>query len=129
MTTSQLASVPVTLENRRRAVGMTFDDLARRSKVSRATVCRILRGDHASVSFSKVMAVADALGLSAFFDPVVDNDAFLERQAESKAKFLVGMVQGTMGLEAQGVNSFDVDRMVRETTRTLLAGSKRKLWK
>jgi transcriptional regulator with XRE-family HTH domain len=108
---------------------MTVEALAKRSKVSRATVNRILSGDYASASMGKVMAVAEALGMNTSFELVADEMAYLEQQAERKARNLVGMVQGTMGLEGQGVSQSDFDRMVRETTYKLLAGSKRKLWR
>jgi transcriptional regulator with XRE-family HTH domain len=127
--TGMQTSILSSLEARRRALGMTVDALARRSKVSRATVQRILSGDNASASFQNVIAVAGALGLNANFDPVADDREFLEQQAQKKAKYLVGIVQGTMALEAQGVGPSEVNRMVRETTLKLLSGSKRKLWR
>jgi hypothetical protein len=86
-------------------------------------------GDYGSASFGNVMAVAQALGLNAHFDPVADDEEFLEQQAQKKARYLVGMVQGTMGLEGQGVEPSEVERLVRQTTRKLLSGSKRKLWR
>jgi hypothetical protein len=75
-----------------------------------------------------VMAVAEALGMKTHFSPEADECSYLEQQAEKKARSLVGMVQGTMGLEAQGLGSADVDKLVKQTMHKLLAGSRRKLW-
>jgi hypothetical protein len=75
------------------------------------------------------MAIAEALGMSPRFHPVANDCEFLELQAEKKAKQLVGLVQGNMGLEAQGLPSSEADRMVWETKHKLLSGSKRKLWR
>ena len=55
---------------------------------------------------------------------VMSAGAFREKQARAKARRLVGMVQGSMGLEAVGVSAESMDEMVQE----LLAGSARRLW-
>jgi transcriptional regulator with XRE-family HTH domain len=129
VTTDILNDVFSTLEVRRQALGMSTEALARRSGVSRATVCRILGGEHSSASFWNVMAVAEALGLNARFEPVADEKEYLEQQAEKRARYAVGMVQGTMGLEDQGVDTSTKECLVEETKGRLLAGSKRKLWR
>ena len=49
-------------------------------------------------------------------------------QAEKKARELVGMVQGTMALEAQGLGNDVLDRLVRESTERLLARPRKELW-
>jgi len=122
------------LEVRRRALGMPWEILAARSGASRAMVCRLLKNQQASAGFDKVVAVADALGVSINFDRVrvqsdpVDIDVLLEQQAERKARRLVGMVQGTMGLEAQALDDHDFAQLVKKTSRRLLTGSRRGLW-
>jgi hypothetical protein len=122
------------LEARRRAMGMPWEILAARSGASRAMVCRLLKNHQISAGFDKVVAVAEALGVTMNFDRArmhsdpVDIDVLLEQQAERKARRLVGMVQGTMGLEAQALDENDVAQLVKKTARRLLTGSKRRLW-
>ncbi len=55
-------------------------------------------------------------------------EAFKQEQAERKAAELVAQVQGTSGLEAQGVPLSELRRMKKQTARELLTGSSRKLW-
>ena len=57
-----------------------------------------------------------------------DEQTFAEQQAESKARTIVRIVQGTSALEAQGVDSGTRQQMVKQTVHQLMAGSRRKLW-
>ena len=60
--------------------------------------------------------------------PIADEEELRERQAEQKAREIAKMVQGTMGLEGQGVSPEELEKLVRRNTIRLLAGSRRKLW-
>jgi predicted transcriptional regulator len=115
------------LDKRRRELGMSEGVLAKKAGVSRGTVRRVLGGDFRQVSLGNFLAVAETLGVHLSFEhEPVEN--FLERQAEKKARRLVGMVQGNMGLESQAVGSDILNQMIRQTVHQLLAGSKRNLW-
>lgn len=116
------------LEVRRRNLGMSLIALARRSGVPLRTVQRILSGRDPNASFAHVMKLAEALGTSVSFDPNSGIEDILKQQALRQAERLVGLVQGTSRLEAQGLNPEQLRRMVRRTSRELLAGSKRRLW-
>ena len=116
------------LDQRRRELGLTYDRLAERCRVSRPTVQRVLSGRHREASFANVVAIAEALGLAIRFDSKVDPRTLKREQAQRKAKRLVAMVQGTSGLEGQAVDDQAFEAMVEQTTHELLAGSKRKLW-
>jgi predicted transcriptional regulator len=128
MTVGTLTSVLSELEHRRRELGMPVTALAKRSGVSRATVDRILSGDYASAAIRSVMAVAEALGMEIQFSPSANAYNYRKQQARKWAERLVGAVQGTMGLEAQGIDRTARDRLVEEETDKLVSGSKRKLW-
>ena len=52
------------LNQRRIEFGMSYADLAKRSRVSLATVVRILSGRHKQASFANIEAIARELGLS-----------------------------------------------------------------
>jgi transcriptional regulator with XRE-family HTH domain len=116
------------LDERRRDLGLSYELLSKRCGVSRPMVRRILSSRHATASFGNIVAIAESLGLGLRFDSKVDVRELKREQAERKAKKLVALVQGTSGLEGQAVNEKDVESMVKQTTRKLLAGSKRKLW-
>ncbi|MGH9676029.1 MAG: helix-turn-helix domain-containing protein [Candidatus Acidiferrum sp.] len=127
MTKSQKSLVS-NLGKRRRARGMSLEALVKRSGVSRATVRRILLGNHVKASWSNVVAVAEALGLQFTIEPAVEDQKFKEQEAERKARRLVGMVQSTMALEAQAVSGETIEKMVGQTVQDLMAGSERRLW-
>jgi hypothetical protein len=116
------------LERRRRELGMTCPQLAERSGVSLPTVRRILRGGLDRATTANTVAVAVALGLRPQFEPIDDSHDFRQKEATKKARKLVGMVQGSSGLEAQAVDPDTVERMVAQTVHELMAGSRRKLW-
>jgi len=110
-------------------LGMSYDVLARKSGVSKPTVFRILSGRSSyTASFANVLSLARALGLELEFEEEASIENLQERQARTKAENLVRMVQGTSGLEGQAVSPKEYGRLVRQATRKLLTGSKRKLW-
>jgi transcriptional regulator with XRE-family HTH domain len=116
------------LNQRRRALGLSYELLSKRSGVSRPTVQRVLSGRHAAASLANVVAIAEALGLALRFDSRIEAAKLRREQAERKARKLVALVQGTSGLEGQAVDRQAVETMVEQTTHELLAGSKSKLW-
>jgi transcriptional regulator with XRE-family HTH domain len=116
------------LNQRRHELGLSVETLAKRSGVSRPTVQRILSGSTPTASFSNVLAIAEALGLSLRLDARIDVGTMKRDQAAGKARRLVSLVQGTSGLEEQAVDKKTLEAMVEQTTHELLSGSKRRLW-
>jgi transcriptional regulator with XRE-family HTH domain len=116
------------LDLRRRQLGMSRATLARRAKVSIPTIHRILTGKETAPSVPTVEAIAIALGMAVQIVETVDADELRERQANLRAARLVGMVQGTMGLEAQGVDQKTIESLTKRNANRLLAGSGRRLW-
>lgn len=47
----------------------------------------------------------------------------LRAEAEKKARYLVGLLQGTMALEGQGLNKVTLDEMIEKTTLDLMKES------
>jgi transcriptional regulator with XRE-family HTH domain len=138
MTRAGLRAFLRSLEERRKKLKMPLDILAARSALSRATVCRILSGKHTSVSILNVAALAEALGVTVELRPTeqgigleftpTEVEDFVEKQAHYQAKRLVGMVQGTMGLEAQALDASSASELVDKTRRKLANSSWKKLW-
>ena len=116
------------LDQRRRELGMSHADLARRSGVSVPTVTRILSAMDPAASFSNVHAVAAALGVRVDLTPQSEPEEFRQQQAQEKARRLVSLVQGNSGLEGQAVDDATVNRMINRTVVELLAGPGRRLW-
>jgi transcriptional regulator with XRE-family HTH domain len=116
------------LEARRRRLGMSKRIVAQRAGVSEPTVARILSGREKNPSISNVDAIATALGASLSLRIPADDQAFRFQQAQQKARQLVGMVQGTMGLESQAVDPAAYDQMVAELAHKLVSGSSLRLW-
>ena len=107
---------------------MSVPALAARSGVSESTVKRILNGDRGAVAFGRVSAVARALGVDVRLETATDAVTLQETQAETKARRIIELVQGSSGLEAQAVGPSDREQMLRRTVHELMAGSRRRLW-
>ena len=116
------------LDIRRRQLGMSRASLARRAKVSLPTIHRILTGKEAGPSVSTIEAIASALGMAVQIVETIDAEELRERQAKQRAARLVGMVQGTMGLESQTVDPKAIETLTKRNVNRLLAGSGRRLW-
>src|SRR5262245_55913002 len=117
------------LDSRRRELGIPYSALSELSGVSQPVVQRLLCGKLQEPRFQSVMAVAQALGLerpqileggSIKFDARLSAQALREQQAWKKARKLVGMVQGTSGLEGQGVDHAAYEAMVDRAYHQLL---------
>lgn len=116
------------LSDRRRHLGMSYAVLARKSGVSMPTVVRILSGASSMASLGNVAAIAEVLGLCIQFTAVVGVEELRERQARQKAGSLMGMLQGTSGLEGQALDADALEVMEKQTVHELLAGSNQRLW-
>lgn len=116
------------LDLRRRRLGMSRATLARRAHISVPTVHRILTGKENAPSVSTLEALATALGMTVQIVETIDADDLREQQARRKAKRLVGMLQGTMALESQGVDEATFESLTKRNASRLLAGSGRRLW-
>lgn len=116
------------LERRRRELGMSRSQLANLSGLSLATVNRILRGGMMRASLANVVGVARALGVQVTLTPIGESYDFRQQAAKDKAQKIVGLVQGTSGLEAQAVDAQTAERMVNQTLHELMAGPRRKIW-
>ena len=116
------------LDKRRQELGMTFEALSRRSEVPVSTLKAIFKKGIEHATFANVAAIADALGVDIEFANEVDSYELLHQQAVKKARDLVGMVQGTSGLESQAVGQNQIEKMTLQLVHQLMAGSRRKLW-
>jgi transcriptional regulator with XRE-family HTH domain len=116
------------LEFRRHQLRMSKRAVAKRSGVAPATVERILSGKEKSPRISNLGAIAEALGVEVTLGVSTTPQEFRKARAIAKAKRIVSLVQGTMGLESQAVDQKTLNDMIEQTTSELLAGPPRRLW-
>lgn len=101
--------------------------MAKLSGVSLRTAQRVMGGDDQNVTLSTLLRIADVLGVRLDLTSV-DLNEVRQRRAEAKARRLVGLVQGTMGLEAAAIDDQTLSELHQQTVRDLLRGSNRRLW-
>lgn len=124
---SQAVPILPLFEQRRKALGLSSAAVARRAQVSLRTVQRIMSGDGSNATLSTLTRIADVLGIELAVKSL-DLNEVRRRQAEAKARQLVGLIQGTMGLEASALDAASLDDLRDKTVRDLLRGSNRRLW-
>lgn len=122
------AQILEVLKRRRLELKLSFAALSRRSGVSEATLKRMFSGACDSVSLRHVCEIAEAMGVSLNINANTSAIDFCEKVAEQKARYWVGVVQGTSALESQAVDEQAVASMVKRTVHDLVAGSPRRLW-
>lgn len=94
----------------------------------------ILRGEELNPRLATVHAIAKVLGVcvgvgaGAGITETISADDMRKDRATAKARRLAGMVQATMGLEAQAVDQAAFDSLVERNVHKLLAGPNRRLW-
>jgi transcriptional regulator with XRE-family HTH domain len=115
------------MQTQRRALGMTFADLSRRSGVPEPTVKRILGGGDQQASFRNVIAIAEALGMTLEVRSQ-DPQTLRQQEARRKAEAITRMAQATSALEGQAVSDTVFEQLVQRATAQLLSGSRRRLW-
>jgi len=117
------------LNRQRRALSMSFKDVAERSGMSTTTVRRVLVNRNESTELASVMAIARVLGVDPF-PAIPDPEEVREREVRRLAKRVVRMVQGTMGLEAQGLTDPKALAEIEEKAAEEIRAKPRKhLWR
>src|SRR4051812_2332165 len=112
-----LLELPSRLDQRRRGIGMSKKTVAKRSGVSLPTVNRILSGREKRLTLTNIEAIARVLGVvvqigaKTGFEEIGTSRDVRKRQAAMKARQVVKMVQGTMGLESQAVEPALLEQM------------------
>lgn len=102
------------------ALRMSREALVRRSKLTADVVGAVLT-NRADAEPTAVATVRRCLGIGGDGQHLVPARTFRNQAARKKARFIVSMVQGTMGLEAQGLTPADRRGLLRRTYRRLKA--------
>ncbi len=107
---------------------MTLAQLAKRSGVSMPAVVRILHGAVENAKLRSITGLAAALGLKVRFESTDTALEMRRQEAEKKAREIVGLMQGTSGLEDEGIGLEAFEEAVEQTMHELMAGQGKKLW-
>jgi transcriptional regulator with XRE-family HTH domain len=108
--------------------------LARRAAVSLPTVQRLFAGREGNPRTDTLLEIASALGVEVLLSDsprVLEKSKaseFCEAQARAKAKRLARLVQGTMALEAEAVDTTVLEEIEEQNFQALLGGPRRRLW-
>ena len=125
MTTAQ--HILASLDERRRALGMSMPVLARRTGLCLSTLYRVLRG-RKNAGLEAVTAIADALGIRVSLTHPRQETAMRKEQAQRKARVLVGTALGSASIE----HPIGAEKVVRQIARAvegnLLSSSNLALW-
>jgi hypothetical protein len=111
---------------RMRSLGMSETALARRCRLP-VDVVRATAADPMTAHPDDRRRVAVALGLRPDGTKLVGNRTFRKQQARKQAARVAAMVQGTMGLESQGLTPVGLGRVARKSYARILR-TPGKLW-
>jgi len=115
------------IEERRKLLNITIENLAKLSNLGIRTVNRLLAGE--DVKLSTVEQITNLLGLDFAGNEVISFSQLQKRQAKSKALFMVSLVQDTSSLEMQGLEENSIQTMLDSLEKEFLVGSyKNRLW-
>lgn len=115
------------IQKRRKAVGITYENLAKLTGLSLRTVSRFFAGE--DVKLSTVERITSLLGLDFSGKETIPLEALQKQRANAKALFLASLVQGTSTLEMQGLAKQEMEKMIHRFEEELLHGEYRdKLW-
>jgi len=115
----------------RESLGMTLRQLARRMGVSHVVVTRLEEREQAgAVTLDVLRRTADAMDcdLVYFFLPRHGLEASVQSQARKAAATMVANVSHSMALEAQSVDTAEVQRQVQDIADELVRTGSKRIW-
>jgi predicted DNA-binding mobile mystery protein A len=118
----------------REALGMTRDQLAKRMGISPSTVSDLERNEaRGTITLESLDRLALGMECEVVYAIVPRQgktlDSAVRRRAESVAAKQMARVSHTMRLEEQGLDEKQEKRQFARMVESLLAGSRRKLWR
>lgn len=115
----------------REALGMTASQLARRTGIAQPTVANLEQSEVAdTITLKSLKKMAEAMDCSLVYALVPNEslEATLRRQARRRAAQLVGRVEHTMLLEAQGQGAAEKELEEQDLAEELARTLSRELW-
>lgn len=115
------------IEARRKHLKISLDNLSKLSNLGMRTLNRFFAGE--DVKLSTVESITNVLGLDFAGNEVVSLSKLERNRAYQKALFMVSLVQGTSGLEMQGLDKEVIESMIKTFEKAFLDGEyKNRLW-
>ncbi len=116
------------LKAQQEKLGISISEIARWSKISRATVSRILSDEIGTCNFSSIIAVCRVLGVDFGNFKQTSRIDRLNEVALEKAQKLARLAKGNCSLENQSISEGSYTETVELLKAKLLSGSPRRLW-
>ena len=115
------------IENRKKQINITVDNLAKLSNLGVRTVNRFFAGD--DVKLSTIENITNLLGLDFAGNEVVPLNQLQKQRAKEKALFMASLVQSTSALEVQGLEKDSLNKIIDKFEKEFLQGQyKNRLW-
>ncbi|QKF90427.1 helix-turn-helix domain-containing protein [Arcobacter cloacae] len=115
------------IENRKKQINISIENLARLSNLGVRTVNRFFAGD--DVKLSTIERITNLLGLDFAGNEVVPLNQLEKQRAKEKALFMASLVQSTSALEVQGLEEDSLNKIIDKFEKEFLQGQyKNRLW-
>lgn len=115
------------IEERRKQLDITIENLAKLSGLGTRTVNRFFAGE--DVKLSTVEKITTFLGTNLAGDEKVSIKKLKRNRAAKRALFMASLVQSTSTLEKQGLEKKEIGKMTKEFENQFLTGLyKDRLW-
>ena len=115
------------IENRKKQINISIENLAKLSHLGVRTVNRFFAGD--DVKLSTIERITNLLGLDFEGNEVVPLKELEKQRAKEKALFMASLVQSTSALEAQGLEKDSLNKIIDKFEKEFLQGQyKNRLW-
>ena len=115
------------IENRKKQINISIDNLAKLSSLGVRTVNRFLAGE--DVKLSTIERITNLLGLDFAGNEVISLKELRKQRAKEKAVFMASLVQSTSALEVQGLDENSLDKIIHKFEKEFLVGEyKNRLW-
>lgn len=115
------------IEERRKQLDITIENLAKLSGLGTRTVNRFFAGE--DVKLSTVEKITTFLGTNLAGDEKVSIKKLKKNRAAKRALFMASLVQSTSALEKQGLEKKEIEKMTKEFENQFLTGLyKDRLW-
>ena len=115
------------IENRKKQINISIENLARLSNLGVRTVNRFFAGD--DVKLSTIERITNLLGLDFAGNEVIPLTQLQKQRAKEKALFMASLVQSTSALEVQGLEEDSLNKIIDKFEKEFLQGQyKNRLW-
>lgn len=115
------------IENRKKEINISIENLARLSNLGVRTVNRFFAGD--DVKLSTIERITNLLGLDFAGNEVIPLTQLQKQRAKEKALFMASLVQSTSALEVQGLEEDSLNKIIDKFEKEFLVGQYRnRLW-